>query len=72
MPDCFWVQFASSLDDLNHNGPLLEQAAEELAQKRIKDFKEHARPSLKKLDMTRDLLYAFFAPGNWKEKYHEL
>ena len=72
MPDCFWVQLASSLDDLIHNSPLLEKAAELLAQKRIKDYKDHARPSLKKLDMTRDLLYSFFAPGNWREKYNEL
>ena len=64
IPDCFWVQLASSLDDLIHNSPLLEKAAELLAQKRIKDYKDHARPSLKKIDMTRDLLYSFFAPGN--------
>ena len=30
----FWTQLASSLDDLIHNGPLLEKIAEELAKKR--------------------------------------
>ena len=29
-------------------------------------------PVLQKLDATRDLVGAFFAPGNWREKHKEL
>lgn len=72
IPNCFWIQFASSLDGLDHNGPLLEKAAEELSRKRIQGAKGDARPSLFIIDITRDIDHTFFAPGDWKQKYHEL
>ena len=51
---------------------MLEEVAEKLAQNRMKDFKDNGRPSLYKLDMTRDKLYSFFASGNWRQKHSEL
>ena len=57
---------------MQYNLPILIRAKLKVQEWRVAGRDYGEQPVLTKLDTTRDLGGSFYAPGNWREKHHEL
>ena len=71
-PGTFWIQLQNGPYDVAHNQPILQRATDILNPAVPVDEEDGEQPMLTKIDVTRDLRGAFYAPGDWKAKHIEL